>query len=179
MTHISERQHLFGTLVSNTIEWYGKGAMISVALRDPDMLRYQAAEMHLMGGYLSCSGNAVSGSVGSKCTRASGILGICVGGDGFGGVSSEMRVRVGGVQPVKPAHSSFGRQSLILRIERWDISCFRIPLPNKSRKNISGRGSACIKPAHLPEIRESPPNVFTNPEGFCRVKMHESQRHPG
>ena len=58
MTHISERQHLFGTLVSNTIEWYGKGAMISVALRDPDMLRYQAAEMlsDLMGGYYAAKG---------------------------------------------------------------------------------------------------------------------------
>ncbi|MDO9523476.1 MAG: hypothetical protein Q7J08_07180 [Methanocorpusculum sp.] len=58
VTHISERQHLFGTLVPNALEWYGEGAMISVALRDPDMPRYQAAEMlsDLMGGYYAAKG---------------------------------------------------------------------------------------------------------------------------
>lgn len=58
VTHISERQHLFGTLVSNASGCYEEGAMISVALRDPDVPRYQAAEMlsDLMGGYYAAKG---------------------------------------------------------------------------------------------------------------------------
>ncbi len=53
VTHISQRRHLSGTLVPYTPEGYGEGAMISVALRDPKMPVYQAAEMlsDLMGRY--------------------------------------------------------------------------------------------------------------------------------
>jgi hypothetical protein len=58
VTHISERQHLFGTLVPHASACCGEGAMISVALHDPDMPRYQAAEMlsDLMGGYYAAKG---------------------------------------------------------------------------------------------------------------------------
>lgn len=53
VTHISQRRHLTGTLVPCIPEGYREGAMISVALRDPEMPDYQAAEMlsDLMGGY--------------------------------------------------------------------------------------------------------------------------------
>lgn len=58
VTHISERQHLFGILVPHASAWYGEGAMISVALHDPDIPRYQAAEMlsDLLGGYYAAKG---------------------------------------------------------------------------------------------------------------------------
>ena len=58
VTHISERQHFFGILVPHASAWYGEGAMISVALHDSDIPRYQAAEMlsDLLGGYYAAKG---------------------------------------------------------------------------------------------------------------------------
>lgn len=60
VTHISQSRHLAGTLVSYPPEMYGEGEMISVALRDPEMPAYQAAEMlsDLFGGYYAAKRDA-------------------------------------------------------------------------------------------------------------------------
>jgi len=58
VTHISQRRYLSGTLAPCSPEWYGGGGMISVALRDPGMPEYQAAEIlsDLVGGYYAVKG---------------------------------------------------------------------------------------------------------------------------
>ncbi len=60
VTHISQSRHLAETLVPYPPEMYSEGEMISVALRDPDMPAYQAAEMlsDLFSGYYAAKRDA-------------------------------------------------------------------------------------------------------------------------
>ena len=58
VTYLSERAHLSGTLVPHASACCEEGAMISVALHDVSLPRYQASEMlsDLAGGYYTATG---------------------------------------------------------------------------------------------------------------------------
>ncbi|HJJ42886.1 MAG TPA: hypothetical protein O0X66_00695 [Methanocorpusculum sp.] len=58
VTYIGKQQHLHGVIVPRSPEVYGEGAMISVALHDASMPKYQVAEVwsDLLGGFFATEG---------------------------------------------------------------------------------------------------------------------------